>query len=84
MTARYSVVALNNTRTQSIAKLEFYSIGCVVRYPQALFGVCEYFFVEYHHAVLFLSVIQSSVLRKEKWFTLMKRHILGAVKNGVI
>ena len=49
MTARYSVVALNNARTQSIAKLEFYSIGRGVRYPQVLFGVCEYFFVEYHH-----------------------------------
>ena len=65
MSARYSVVALNNARVQSIAKLEFYSIGRGVRYPQVLFGVCEYFFVEYHHAVLFLSFIQSSVSSKD-------------------
>jgi len=64
MSARYSVVALNNARVQSIAKLEFYSIGRGVRYPQVLFGFCEYLFAEYHHAVLFLSFIQSSLLRK--------------------
>jgi len=62
---RYSVVARNNARTQSIAKLEFYSIGRGVRYSQILFGVCEYFFMEYHHAVLFLSFIQSSVSSKQ-------------------